>query len=117
MVARSYWPTAERVAGGFSVENQKWADIRIPALLDTPARGQVRAEIRDRGDAAVPNGDGARRITPAGDRPRSVQDEVEVLGHDDTTRCSTAIRPASRSSSGAAFVIDRCMSGSRSFRL
>ena len=80
-------------------------------------RGEVYPEIRDRGDAAVPDGDGAGTLAPAGHRPRSVQDEVEMLGHDDPARCSLAIRPASCSSSGAAFVIDRCTSGSRSLRL
>jgi protein gp37 len=33
-----YWPTAlPNVWLGVSVENQQWADIRIPALLETPA--------------------------------------------------------------------------------
>src|SRR6266704_1086356 len=33
-----YWPTQlPYVLLGVSVENQKWADVRIPVLLDTPA--------------------------------------------------------------------------------
>ena len=77
-------------------------------------RGEVGAEVCDRGDPSTTNGNRAGNFTALGDRPRRVQDQVVALGHDDRARCSIAIRPASRSSSGAAFAMERCGSGSRS---
>ena len=82
-----------------------------------PIGREISPEIADSGNPSAAIGNRARHLALDGDRPRGVQHEVVLLGHDEPTRCSAAMRPASCSSSGAAFVIDRCMSGSRSFKL
>ena len=99
-----------------------------------PIGSEISPEIADSGNPSAAIGNRARHLALDGDRPRGVQHEVVLLaldgdrprgvqhevvllGHDEPTRCSAAMRPASCSSSGAAFVIDRCMSGSRSFKL
>ncbi|QPX61758.1 hypothetical protein SEA_BUNKER_55 [Gordonia phage Bunker] len=88
------WPLPN-VWVGVSVENQKWADIRIPALLDTPAAVRfVSAEpllgpIELRPDwgygpgidwiiAGGESGSGARPMHP--DWPRALRDDRDVVG-------------------------------------
>jgi protein gp37 len=87
--AADVWPLPN-VWVGVSVENQQWADIRIPALLDTPAAvrflscepllGPVRAELSGI-DWVIVGGESGRDARPMHpDWARSLRDQCTTAG-------------------------------------
>lgn len=65
---------------GVSVENQKWADIRIPALLDTPAAVRFISAEPLLGPIDLDNCGGYQAVTPEPDRTLTYLDWVIVGG-------------------------------------